>query len=715
MRIGANWPYDAMPTAPSETYRRFGLLGPPEEVLIMSHAAIQDYQSIAGIWPGLTWHIRAKTGIPNRGEWPANPLDWTEWLGTRSVADALEWCLANGIEPKLILGNEPDIELARVPVDDPGNRSQAISFYLGWADRFISKIRERYQHRVLVALAPLSQGNPERFTQWWGNYGVSGLLTRCDFVAEHCYTFGPKYPYDDPDRGGRFLHLDTGGLPLEITEANDNGALQPGSAEAMDHLAGYVSWVASTGKAESLSLFTLPGGQVDAEKPAWWFLSDNLLSAAGKAARTPVAPPEEPEAPPDDDVPMANDPRGQVIRIAVDAADAARIPRELVLACAIAESDLVPTARRPRNPADDARYWPDVSMGAWQQTVRWTEEYAAWAKAHGHNPADVPPAEVIRTIGDRFYDPSYAASIAVPNLAAKWRSYQPDILETLCRYNWPAQRGIDNPNRANYARALLEAVQILGQDIPGEPAEPQAPALVFSPDYPNIRQPSEWTCSATATAWLLGAVGLPQTVQWVVEQLGPAGINPDVGLTDGSGAGLVGVLKSVGLDAHNGRLTFDRAKAVAEAGIPLIVGGMGWYHWAGIRRVNGAGNLQVANPAGSYMGVSDELGPNGYAALGPFYGVWVDLATSEARQDKPVPPVQPPPPAQTEVERLRAQVATLQATVNSLVSRLGYVAGDVATALEDSVVKAKNVKRADLRREAQNVVNALRAQDPSKL
>lgn len=108
-----------------------------------------------------------------------------------------------------------------------------------------------------------------------------------------------------------------------------------------------------------------------------------------------------------------------LIAISNAAADAAGIPRLLLLACAVAESNMNPEARRPKNPADDERYWPDVSFGAWQQTVRWDAAYLDSRSKSGADPSKFPGAATVRFFGEQYYIPEFAAEVAAANLAQK--------------------------------------------------------------------------------------------------------------------------------------------------------------------------------------------------------------------------------------------------------------------------------------------------------
>jgi hypothetical protein len=104
-------------------------------------------------------------------------------------------------------------------------------------------------------------------------------------------------------------------------------------------------------------------------------------------------------------------PRDEIIAIGNAAADAAGIPRLLLLACGVAEGNLNPNARRPSVAANDQDYWPDVSGGAWQQTVRWDPDYRGGSAYPGE-------AEIERVLALQ-YDPARSAKLAAENLRGK--------------------------------------------------------------------------------------------------------------------------------------------------------------------------------------------------------------------------------------------------------------------------------------------------------
>lgn len=103
--------------------------------------------------------------------------------------------------------------------------------------------------------------------------------------------------------------------------------------------------------------------------------------------------------------------REEVIEISNRVAAEWGIPPVLLLACGIAESNLRWNARRPTDPNKDADYWPDVSGGIHQQTVRYDPEYQGGSAYPG-------PAETERIL-QRQYDVERSAHVAAENLKKK--------------------------------------------------------------------------------------------------------------------------------------------------------------------------------------------------------------------------------------------------------------------------------------------------------
>jgi hypothetical protein len=302
--IGANLPYDLDPERLDGTLALLRQLG-AEQLLIASHEPELAYERLLEAFPGALWHIRFKG---SRGWWPKDIQD-AEWLDEFTPVEACTRLLKRGVTPHAVLWNEPDIELppdeligGRWACDDPAQRAAAWSRYSSTAAAAIAALRREFGDQVKLGLAPLSQGNPERFDWWRQRYQESGLLTEVDFIYEHCYFPGPV---EDPDWGGRFLEWTGFGLPIHILEANDNGQFatqDPG--ERAQAYADYAAFVATQPDVACVSLFTLPGGKQDGSKPTWWFLTPEIAAAVGSLSRerpqaAPAAPPEPVVAQPD--------------------------------------------------------------------------------------------------------------------------------------------------------------------------------------------------------------------------------------------------------------------------------------------------------------------------------------------------------------------------------------------------------------------------------
>lgn len=115
----------------------------------------------------------------------------------------------------------------------------------------------------------------------------------------------------------------------------------------------------------------------------------------------------------------------------------------------------------------------DISFGPAHQTFRWSPEFASgeW----GTDPYDLDSLLWFRA--KYIEDHGHALRVAAANIAPKWKQFGPDMLETLNRYNKPSIPGSQNPNSANYKRALDIAIGEVGQPTP-EPGEKD----------PNIRR-----------------------------------------------------------------------------------------------------------------------------------------------------------------------------------------------------------------------------------
>lgn len=342
-----------------------------------------------------------------------------------------------------------------------------------------------------------------------------------------------------------------------------------------------------------------------------------------------------------------------IVAVSNAAADAAGIPRLLMLACGIAESNLNPRARRPRSPADDERYWPDVSGGVWQQTVRWDPEYRGGAA--------YPGSEEVERVLALQYVPERSASVAAANLRGKWQQYQPDILATLYAYNWPAGNGkpADAAAAANYRRGVTDAEKLLGAaDMP----------VTFNPATPPIAQDDAWSCAPTALRWALTALGRNPGPTYIEDLLVRDGVvSKELGLLDASGAGLAAWIGKTGPEYYGGdgfygnsepSVTFDGAALEGDHQYPILIGGRQWNHWCAVRGYDATRNvLLLSNPADGWMGVGQEMTPQQFGALGAFSMVRVLHPDLPGVGPAPVV-VPPPPPPAPDYARLLAEVRT---------------------------------------------------------
>jgi hypothetical protein len=156
-------------------------------------------------------------------------------------------------------------------------------------------------------------------------------------------------------------------------------------------------------------------------------------------------------------VPQQGEP---LARYLVMVADREGVPRRALLALAYAESNWNARARRPVSPSQDVAYWPDVSSGAFQQTVAFSDEL----KALGLTWQVYPGPQITARILDRYYDVDHSARVA----AGKLRTLlaRPDVagnhLLALFRYNKPN----GTPALAaqqNYQNGLAKADELLAR------------------------------------------------------------------------------------------------------------------------------------------------------------------------------------------------------------------------------------------------------------
>ncbi len=282
MKMGINWPYDYK-TADNRAYALLAASG-ATEVVVASHTPRSTLEAIAALRPGITFDVRIKTGPSNQGAWPFDGIDYREWSSEQSAREILTWCVQNGQSCRVIPGNEAPLELTREPVDNWQNMQEAIAAYNVWAGHVLDQLEEDPVLRDIPIISmPLDQGNPERFDAWW--YGaIEPYLYRCDFVGEHNYV-PTNESFTDADWGLRHRTVarrafeKTGrSMPVVILECDDDGKMLSESRNA--HLMTYGVYVVAYARdvVDTLSFFTLPGGAQDDNKPAWWFLDEEMMS-----------------------------------------------------------------------------------------------------------------------------------------------------------------------------------------------------------------------------------------------------------------------------------------------------------------------------------------------------------------------------------------------------------------------------------------------------
>lgn len=140
----------------------------------------------------------------------------------------------------------------------------------------------------------------------------------------------------------------------------------------------------------------------------------------------------------------------------------------------------------------------------------------------------------------------------------------------------------------------------------------------------------DWTCSACASEWTTRALFCPygsdiytnrETTAYAIGY--PNNINPQYGLMDGSGVELQRVIKEqTGRDSEQAfGLDFDTVYSIAEETIGLM-SGAAWYHWVGIRGVQGS-TIWVANSAEGFKGIYSNLSREDFNRLGGFSVIWL--------------------------------------------------------------------------------------------
>lgn len=334
MAIGCNLPYTDQ-QLPDSTLRLIDALA-PEEFTLTSFMDGGDLAAVASKYPDALYHVRPRTG-PTGQPWTqvyeaqgANVLSFRSWDTERSLADCLDTLAATlpalltptgGPRVTVLMGNEPRLEWAP-PWPNAEQVEQAAIEYAQWFHVQVGIIREAYPW-VGIAVAPLDEGDPEAAWHMADVWYRAGCYAIADVLADHAYTNG--YPLGHPDWGGRTRLLIErvewpASKPVRITETNDNGAyFSAAPHERARGYASYTQWVAGARFAESLSLFTMPGAPDDDSKPAWWFLTPEIVEAVNEVRASfpdnPIQPVEGGTHMPDESGPIGEQIAGELVEM----------------------------------------------------------------------------------------------------------------------------------------------------------------------------------------------------------------------------------------------------------------------------------------------------------------------------------------------------------------------------------------------------------------
>lgn len=330
-----------------------------------------------------------------------------------------------------------------------------------------------------------------------------------------------------------------------------------------------------------------------------------------------------------------------------EVADLHGCPPRLIVACAIQESNLDEQSER-------RGVWPDVSAGLFHQTVRYA---VGFGLGDGSNSAE-NIEYVFHTLKT---DLTWAARIAASQLG-HWWGKEWEGLNALSRYNSPGLAWADNPNKANIARGWAESARYVVE----------APVVrTYDPDTSPERQVQDWTCSVRTATWLMRSIGIDVTAAEMQDEMVAAGlVSSDVGLHDGSGQALAAWLSERFGVAAESRRGVDWGWLVQHAGCgPIGIGSGSLYHWLAVRRLNGAWQLELMNPAPNYQSVGERLSAEAFEQWAPWAAIWIDVQAPAEEEDS-------------------AMIAELQARIAELETQAGYLQHDVADAIESAIVDA---------------------------
>lgn len=294
-------------------------------------------------------------------------------------------------------------------------------------------------------------------------------------------------------------------------------------------------------------------------------------------------------------------------------------------------------------------YYPFFGRGYIQLTHRGNYE------RYGHKVAELwradPSHPDFDLVGnpDRALDPTISAAVSAL-FFRDTKTLQGYGIVDACRardWEWVRRLVLGAADPDGVARIVrIEAALSGGAPVPTP--------LPFNPDAPIDVQPNGWGCALESTQWLLRSIGrnpdANDTVNdpWLRSQLVPGIISEQNGLNNADGKALAAWITEtygveMGFTAHAADVTFD--DVLAGAGInPTLIGGRRWGpggHWAGVRRSDEHGWLELANPSPGYTGVGTHLDRAEWDARGPWTAIYIDRGAAVVPAPEPEPEPQP--------------------------------------------------------------------------
>ncbi len=201
--------------------------------------------------------------------------------------------------------------------------------------------------------------------------------------------------------------------------------------------------------------------------------------------------------------------------------------------------------------------------------------------------------------------------------------------------------------------------------------------MTYAAATPPVRQTDAWSCSVASAAWMLHSLGIEESYPALEAAMVQAGlVSPQDGLEVGSGGPLADWLGATfGLDTgHEFPVSWDWLLCYAGT-TPIMIGSGTLYHWVAVTDVSGA-HLTLSNPAPGYRGLGDTMTEAEFETWAPWACVWVAVEEAD------------------------------DVDCSEYINTLGYLQGDVATALQDALDSARAATTKAARTEALDALQA---------